>query len=95
MDSAALLHTSEWERFLGPSALFSAASNRTGQPEVKRPVHPCELVWEVHAAAEEDQKGRASTVRSREAKGGERSAARPRGDEERVRHAGLEGGGGP
>ncbi|CAJ1408791.1 unnamed protein product [Effrenium voratum] len=33
------------------------------QLTVRRPVHPCELQWEVHAPAEEDQKGRSSVVR--------------------------------
>ena len=31
--------------------------------EVTRPSHPCQLTWEVHASAEDDQKGRNSTVR--------------------------------
>eukprot|EP00435_Cladocopium_sp_Y103_P046387 s97_g13.t1 len=33
------------------------------QIQVTRPTHPCQLTWEVHASAEDDQKGRNSTVR--------------------------------
>ena len=31
--------------------------------QVVKPVHPCQLTWEVHAAVEEDQKGRQSKMR--------------------------------
>ena len=28
-----------------------------------KPVHPCQLTWEVHASVDEDQKGRQSKMR--------------------------------
>lgn len=39
------------------------AEQKMVQLPVTRPSHPCQLTWEVHASAEDDQKGRNSTVR--------------------------------